>query len=107
MLYKFKSKATGDLIMLEPQGRQILSILGKEPGPQGIIESVDMVSAITALRAAVEHEEAAHAQACRDAQARGEASPMRPSITLRQRVVPFIDMLQRAHAQDVNVVWGV
>ncbi|MEY3765650.1 MAG: hypothetical protein RLZ03_609, partial [Pseudomonadota bacterium] len=29
MLYKFKSKATGDLIMLEPHGRQILSLIGK------------------------------------------------------------------------------
>ncbi len=38
MLYKFKSKAAGDVIMLEPTGRQIVGILGKSPGPQGIIE---------------------------------------------------------------------
>ncbi|NBW55985.1 MAG: DUF1840 family protein, partial [Betaproteobacteria bacterium] len=29
MLYKFKSKASGDLILLEPQGRQFLSLIGK------------------------------------------------------------------------------
>ncbi|MEY4122904.1 MAG: hypothetical protein RLZZ457_1742, partial [Pseudomonadota bacterium] len=29
------------------------------------------------------------------------------SISLRQRVVPFIDMLRRAHAEDKEVVWGV
>ena len=37
MLYKFKSKATGDLIMLEPNGRQVLRLIGKEPTAQGII----------------------------------------------------------------------
>ena len=107
MLYKFKSKAAGDLILLEPQGRQILSILGKEPGPQGIIEPIEMLPAIEALHAAVAREEAAHVQACQDALARAEAPPPRPAIGLRQRVVPFVDMLQRAHAQDVSVVWGV
>jgi hypothetical protein len=29
MLYKFKSRSTGDLIMLEVNGRQVLEILGK------------------------------------------------------------------------------
>ena len=37
MLYKFKSKNTGDVIMLEPHGRQVLEIIGKAPGPTGII----------------------------------------------------------------------
>jgi hypothetical protein len=31
MLYKFKSRSTGDLIMLEVNGRQVLEILGKDP----------------------------------------------------------------------------
>lgn len=33
MLYKFKSRATADLIMLEPQGRQIVTIIGKTLAP--------------------------------------------------------------------------
>jgi ABC-type branched-subunit amino acid transport system substrate-binding protein len=37
MLYKFKSRSAPDLIMLEPHGRQILQIIGKTPGPTGII----------------------------------------------------------------------
>ena len=49
MLYKFKSKVTADLIMLEPNGRRMLEIVGKEPGPQGIILSKDMPAAIAAL----------------------------------------------------------
>ena len=37
MLYKFKSRAAADLIMLEPHGRQIVSIMGKTPGASGIV----------------------------------------------------------------------
>ena len=107
MLYKFKSKATGDLIMLEPQGQQILKILGKTPGPKGILEPAEMPAAIAALQAAVQREEAAREQAIAEAQAKGEATPRAEGIALRQRVVPFIDMLRRAHAEEADVVWGV
>ena len=123
MLYKFKSKATGDLIMLEPQGRQILKIIGKDPDPKGIIEPQDMLAAIAALRQAVvleEEQRQAAAQAARDAQAAQTSQAVasddnaQPAgshasghISLKQRVVPFIDMLQRAHAEGKDIVWGV
>jgi hypothetical protein len=113
MLYKFKSKATGDLIMLEPQGKQILKLIGKEPGPKGIILPAEMLTAIEALHVAVAQEEQA-IQAAKDAaQAQAASEGASPStdgprvIGLRQRVVPFIDMLRRAHAEDKEVVWGV
>ncbi|MDW8337472.1 MAG: DUF1840 family protein, partial [Tepidimonas sp.] len=35
MLYRFKSKATGDVVMLEPNGRRVLEILGKDPDAPG------------------------------------------------------------------------
>ena len=112
MLYKFKSKATGDLIMLEPQGRQILKLIGKESGPQGIILPAEMLSAIAALQEAVVREEAA-IQAAREAAKTADRDAKQASvdsqkgISLKQRVVPFIDMLRRAHAEDKEVVWGV
>ena len=113
MLYKFKSKATGDLIMLEPQGKHILNIMGKEPGAKGIILPSEMLAAIDALNAAVVQEELA-IQAAKEA-SQGESKDGASSttaeghrvISLKQRVVPFIDMLHRAHAEDKEVVWGV
>ena len=111
MLYKFKSKATGDLIMLEPQGKQILKIIGKEPGAKGIILPNEMMAAVDALNAAVEQEELAIQAATEASKAEGAAAaPVADgprSISLKQRVVPFIDMLRRAHAEDKEVVWGV
>jgi cyclopropane-fatty-acyl-phospholipid synthase len=106
MLYKFKSKATGDLIMLEPQGRQVLNIIGKEAGAKGIIEPEEMLAAIQALREAVQAEE----DASKEAKSTDEDVPKvdgNRTISLKQRVVPFIDMLQRAHAEDKDIVWGV
>jgi cyclopropane-fatty-acyl-phospholipid synthase len=113
MLYKFKSKATGDLIMLEPQGTHILKLIGKEPGAKGIILPAEMMAAIDALHAAVKQEEQAHqdAKEAAQAQATSDGAPHTVdgprAIGLKQRVVPFIDMLRRAHAEDKEVVWGV
>ena len=59
MLYKFKSKADGDLIMLEANGRKVLEIIGKAPGVQGIILVADMAAAVTALQAAIVLDDAA------------------------------------------------
>jgi len=116
MLYKFKSKATGDLIMLEPQGKQILKLIGKEADAKGIILPNEMLGAIDALHAAVAQEEQAYEaakEAAKDAahveSAQGATAVVDGprGISLKQRVVPFIDMLRRAHAEDKEVVWGV
>ena len=48
-MYKFKSRAAGDLIMLEPNGRQILAILGRTDTAsqaQGILLPEHMPEAI-------------------------------------------------------------
>ena len=117
MLYKFKSKATGDLIMLEPQGKHILKLIGKEPGAKGIILPSEMMAAMDALHAAVEREESAikadkenAKEAVQNDEAEAIPTPVADgvrTISLKQRVVPFIDMLRRAHAEDKEVVWGV
>lgn len=107
MLYKFKSKAAGDLIMLEPNGRRVLQIIGKDPGPQGIIEPSQMAAAIAALEQAIANEEAEQKAAADEARARGETPPSIEGVSLRQRAVPFIDMLRRCEQADKEIVWGV
>jgi hypothetical protein len=107
MLYKFKSKATGDLIMLEPNGRRVLEIIGKDAGPKGIILPEEMPGALTALDAAIQREEAEQKAAIDEAKAKGQVPPRFEAVSLRQRAVPFIDMLKRASAAGKEVVWGV
>ncbi|KQP46197.1 DUF1840 domain-containing protein [Pseudorhodoferax sp. Leaf274] len=108
MLFKFKSKATGDLIMLEPNGRRVLQLIGKEPGPSGIILPEQMTAAVAALEKAIAEEDAAQKAAEDEAHAKGEQPKLRPeAVSLRQRAVPFIEMLRRAQAAGKEVVWGV
>jgi Domain of unknown function (DUF1840) len=109
-MYKFKSRAAGDLIMLEPNGRQILGIIGKLDSPmagQGILLPAEMPAAVGALEAAVAQDEARRAQAGQEAKEKGEATPQFEGISLRQRAVPFIDMLKRCHKAGKEIVWGV
>lgn len=98
MLYKFKSKDYGDLIMLEPDGRRVLEIIGKDAGPKGIIIPEQVPAAIAALHAAIAAEEAAEKEA-------GVVQGDGPG--LRQRAMPFIELLQRNHDSGHEVVWGV
>ena len=53
MLYKFKSKASGDVIMNGPHGDELLRLLGREPAAQGIVQHADLPRALAALEAAV------------------------------------------------------
>ena len=107
MLYKFKSKAAGDVIMLEPNGRRVLEIIGKDAGPKGIVLPGEMPGAISALEAAIAREEADQKALADEAKAKGEAPPRFDAVSLRQRAVPFLDMLRRCQKADSEIVWGV
>ena len=100
MLYKFKSHASGDLIMTQPVGDRVLSLIGKSPSAQGIIEVDQMAAAMSALEAAVAAETPNRANDGDD------ASPRADTVSLRQRVWPMVDMLKRALAEKQPIVWG-
>jgi hypothetical protein len=107
MLYKFKSKAAGDLIMLEPNGRRVLEIIGKDAGPKGIVLPEEMPAAIAALESAISREEAEQKAMIDDAKAAGKVPPRFDAVALRQRALPFMDMLKRCSQAGKEIVWGV
>jgi len=100
MLYKFKSKNAGDVIMLEANGRRILEVIGKDAGPTGIILAAQMAAAIKSLQEAIALEES-HDDTPDEAAVQGDAPG------LRQRAMPFIDILQRNAKAGTDVTWGV
>lgn len=112
MIYKFKSKAAGDVIMLQPTGDKVLGLIGKDPAPQGIIEPSQMPAAIRALADAVAADDAARARRASGEQDRdiGEDEPAaggRDKVSLRQRVWPLVEMMKRAQSADEPITWGV
>ena len=56
MPYKFRSKASGDVIMLQAHGDALLRLLGREPAPKGIFETAHqpalVARAVDSLKAA-------------------------------------------------------
>jgi len=101
MIYKFKSKAAGDVIMLGPNGDQMLRLIGHEPAAKGIVDVEQLAAAIAALREAVRRDEAP-AEAEDDEGAGGSGN-----VSLRQRLWPVIDLFERSLAAREPVVWGV
>ena len=104
-MYRFKSKADGDLIMMDPVGDQILRILGREPASRGIIEVAALPDAIRALEEAI----AAAELARRDAKGGDDDDDDRGAnaVGLQQRAWPMLEMMRRSLAERADIVWGV
>jgi len=106
MLFTFKSASIGNLIMHEKSGKEILALLGKNPEDQrGIITVDQLPSAILTLQAAVSADKAMMHQTTT------QTNELEPSdnqtVSLSQRAVPFIEMLECALEDKEPVVWGV
>ena len=101
MLYKFKSKAAGDVIMLGPNGDQVMRLVGREPAAKGILEVKDMPALISTLEQAVAADDAARQPDDND-----EAPAKGDGVSLRQRVWPLVEMLRRCHAASEVITWG-
>lgn len=105
-LYRFKSRETGDLVMLKAHGQRILEILGKDL-VTGVIQPNEMATAAEKLRTAAEEELAEQSRLKEEALIKGEVPPEFDPVSLKLRLVPFLEMLQRCEQADVDVVWGV
>lgn len=109
-MYRFTSTATGELNLFDADAERILGVIGKRPGPRGVITAEEMPGALAALRAAVQAErEAPAAEPTDDGEAdEEEEQEDRPEpISLGRRAHPFITMLERAHAEGADVLWGL
>ena len=107
MMYKFKSKAGSDVIMMGPNGDEVLRLNGMGSSPKGLIEPAGMPAAIAAIEQAVLADEAARKQQEADAEAEGKPLGPREGVTLRQRAWPLVELMKRAHPAGHDIVWGV
>ncbi|MFV0680372.1 DUF1840 domain-containing protein [Ottowia sp.] len=107
MLYKFKSASVAEVVMLQPNAETLLKIIGKAPGPQGIVTVEQIPAALAALRQAIEaQKKATQAPADADDNDGGDADDA-DGVSLERRAAPFIDLLERSAAAGDHVVWGV
>ena len=109
MIVKFKSRATADLIMTDDVAERVLKVLGKQAGQPGVVTVAQLSAAKAALQAAAAEELAVLAAQGQASDDDGTDEPKQPGqcITLQQRVVPLLHMMDRCLAAQVDIVWGV
>lgn len=104
MLVTFKARDVGDIMMFGDVAQRMLEIMGKETGARGIVTVEQLPEALARLKQAVEAD-----------RARGRAAPAQEekeeaakvTVSLAQRAVPLIELLERALKHAVPVTWGV
>jgi hypothetical protein len=107
MLYRFKSDAGADVLMLAENAEALLRLMGREAQAPGIFEVADLPRWRSALEAAVAADEAAFDAALAQAKAAGEPIPRRQGVSLRQRAWPLRELMRQSERGGVAVVWGV
>ena len=109
MLYKFKSKATADLIMLGEHAEPILRVLGKEVGPQGIVLSADLQRAIELLEDAIKRHGREPSANTDRSQGADEVVKQEGALAVSfgVRAQPMLSMMRQALKEEADIVWGV
>lgn len=110
MPVKFKSQATGDLVMVQAHAAAVLRVLGKSAEGQGILTPEDMPAALLVLKALPDQPELAPVDPHADTdevQARAEPAFQDEAVSLRKRAWPLVKMIEEAQAAGKPIVWGV
>ena len=108
MLIIFKSPASGDVIMFEKNGKEMLSVLGKDPADaKGIVTVEQLPGAIAAVRASIDPDKTRLAQSAPATEHDGDAKPAGGGVDFFYRAVPLLELLERSLKDKVPVTWGV
>ncbi len=107
MLFKFKSKAASDLIMLEPDARALLLMMLGEDPVKGIVLAQNLPATIARLESALAEKLATPPPSTGAEASVGGHDPLEPPVQIGQRAVPMLQMLRRCLAAEADLVWGV
>lgn len=107
MLITFKSKASGDVIMLAENGKEMLRLLGKDADDsKGIFSADQLPGAIAALKQAIAVDKALPdlSQLEKPMDTHYDTGD---GVRLYQRALPVLDLMERALHEDTYVTWGL
>jgi precorrin-4 methylase len=114
MIVTFQSKASGDVIMFGDVAHHMMQLMHKDITPQGIITVEQLPDALACLRAAVTRDKDEHARQVaealdtqKDAIHDDDAHQATPPVSLTQRALPLIELLERSLKKRVPVLWGI
>ena len=104
MIVTFKSKASGDVIMFGDAAHALMKIMGKDADRTGIITPEQLPGAIAALKVAIEE---SRRQPGPNEDEEAEKPAMTQAVTLAQRAIPLLELLEWSQKKSTPVTWGV
>ncbi len=112
MIVTFQSAAAGDVIMFGDVAQRMMRIMGKEATEKGIVTVEQLPEAIARLRTAIAEDKARLARVAEEDRPQTEPAPggktgQRPFVSLAQRAVPLLELLEWALKKKKPVTWGV
>lgn len=110
MIIIFQSAAAGDVIMFGDVAKRMMTLMGKDQTDKGIVTVEQLPDAIARLRAAIEEDKRQRTGLQEEdlpRTERGDGGGSRPYVSLTQRAVPLLELLEWALKKKKPVVWGV
>lgn len=107
MIVTFKSAACADVIYFGDVAKRMMELMGKDRDAQGIVTVEQLPDAITRLKSAIAADKELHRQHVMNEEPRTEAGGTRPFVSLTQRALPLLAMLEESLREKKPVVWGV
>lgn len=104
-MIRFESKAAAAVYMLDAHASELLKILGKPLGERGVIAAEEIPAALLALRSAAEGA-AENDMARAEAAENDEQAVDRDAVSLKRRMFPLLDLLERAQNKRAPVLWS-
>jgi hypothetical protein len=101
MLITFKTRAYADVTMFGDVALKLIKLMGRRETVPSAIESADIPQALKMLRAGIAADDAA----TKDDEADGSDDETDEPVSVHNRALPLIELLQVAHKENVPIMW--
>lgn len=101
----FQSEVAGDVMMFDEVAHRMMDLMGKERTQRGVVTVEQLPDCIARLKAAIA-EDRARARGDRQGDEEEETG-VAARVSLAQRALPLVELLERSFARGKPVLWGV
>ncbi len=101
MLITFKTRAYADVTMFGEVALKLIKLMGRRETVPSAIESEDIPQALKMLRAGIAADDAA----AKEDEAEDNDDETEELVSVHNRALPLIELLQTAHKENVPVMW--
>ncbi len=106
MIYKFKSAASGEVIMLQEHAQKLFDILGRDLEERGVIDTTDIPKALQKLDAAMQFSRQQTKEVLSDNNNADNKDESEYKVPLHVRAMPFYQLLEKSLKDDEKIYWG-